>query len=83
MSEKLHTSLFFNNSVIIKTLSSDHYVYNLYTKFFKILEICKHFSDNPINESGNVPRITINGRSVTGRFSNFAAVKKQIRITAI
>ena len=31
-------------------------MYNLYTKFVKILEICKQFSENLINESGNVPR---------------------------
>ena len=31
-------------------------MYNLYTKFFKILEICKQFSENLVNESGNVPR---------------------------
>ena len=42
--------------VIIKTLSSIHRMYNLYTKFVKILEICKQFSENLVNESGNVPR---------------------------
>ena len=26
-------------------------MYNLYTKFVKILEICKQFSDNLVNES--------------------------------
>ena len=31
-------------------------MYNLYTKFVKILEICKQFSENLVNESGNVPR---------------------------
>ena len=30
-------------------------MYNLYTKFVKILEICKQFSENLVNESGNVP----------------------------
>ena len=29
---------------------------NLYAKFVKILEICKQFSENLVNESGNVPR---------------------------
>ena len=31
-------------------------MYNLYTKFIKILEISKQFSENLVNESGNVPR---------------------------
>ncbi len=31
-------------------------MYNLYTKFVKILEICKQFSENLVSESGNVPR---------------------------
>ena len=29
---------------------------NLYTKFVKILEICKQFSHNLVNEQGNIPR---------------------------
>ncbi len=52
MSKKLHISLIFNNLVAIKTLSSNHRMYNLYIKFVKILEICKQFSDNLVNESG-------------------------------
>ena len=31
-------------------------MYNLYTKLFKILEISKYFSENIVNELGNVPR---------------------------
>ena len=49
-------SLFFSNLVVFKTLSSNHLMYNLYTKFVKILEICKQFSENLVSESGNVPR---------------------------
>ena len=30
-------------------------MYNLYTKIVKRLEICKQFSENLVNESGNVP----------------------------
>ena len=41
MSKKLHISLIFSNLATIKTLSSNHRMYNLYTKFVKILEICK------------------------------------------
>ena len=56
MSKKLHISLIFSNLVVFKTLSSNHRMHNLYTKFVKILEICKQFSENLVNENGNVPR---------------------------
>ena len=56
MGKELYMSLIFSNLVVIKTLSSTHRMYNLYTKFVKILEICKQFSENLVNESGNVPR---------------------------
>ena len=56
MSKKLYISLIFSNLVIFKTLSSNHRMYNLYTKLVKILEIRKQFSENLINESGNVSR---------------------------
>ena len=42
-------SLIFSNLVVIKTLSSNHRMYNLYAKFVKILEICKQFSENLVN----------------------------------
>lgn len=29
---------------------------NLYAKFVKILEICKNFSENLVNEKGNIRR---------------------------
>ena len=54
MSKKLYISLIFSNLVVIKTLSSNHRMHNLYTKFVKILEICKQFSENLVNESGNI-----------------------------
>ena len=44
MSKKLYISLIFSNLVVIKKLSSNHRMHNLYTKFVKILEICKQFS---------------------------------------
>ena len=49
-------SLIFSNLVVIKTLSSNHRMYNLYTKIVKILEICKQFSENLVRESGNFTR---------------------------
>ena len=44
-------------------------MYNLYTKFVKILEICKQFSENLVNESGNVPR-----RGLVPKFSDLEVV---------
>ena len=69
MSKRLYMSLIFSNLVMIKTLSSNHRMYNLYTKFVKILEICKQFSENLVNESGNVPR-----RSPVPKFSYLEVV---------
>ena len=46
----------YTNLVAIKTLSPNHRMYNLYTKFVKILEICKQLSEKLTNESGNVPQ---------------------------
>ena len=40
--------------VMFKTLSSNHGMYNLYTKIVKILEVCKQFSENLVNAFGNV-----------------------------
>ena len=31
-------------------------MYNLYTKFVKILEICKQYFKKLVNELGNIPR---------------------------
>ena len=36
MSKKLYISLIFSNLVVIKKLSSNHRMHNLYTKFVKI-----------------------------------------------
>ena len=69
MSKKLCVSLIFSNLVVANTLSSNHRMYNLYTKFVKILEICKQFSENLVNESGNVPR-----RGPVPKFSDLEVV---------
>lgn len=39
-----------------KSLSFNHCMYNFYTKFVKILEICKQYSKNLVNENGNISR---------------------------
>ena len=49
MSKKLFISLIFSNLVVLKTLSSNHRMYNLYTKFVKILDIyILHNSTSPL-----------------------------------
>ena len=52
----MHISLIFNNLAMTKKLSYHQYMYNLYSKFIKILEICKQFSQDLVNEAGNIPR---------------------------
>ena len=69
MSKKSYISLIFSNSVVFKTLSSNHRMNNLYAKFVKILEICKQFSENLVNESGNVPH-----RGPVPKFSDLEVV---------
>ena len=69
MSKRLYISMFFSNLVVFKTFSSNHRMYNLYTKFVEILEICKQFSENLVNESGNVPR-----RGPVPKFSDLEVV---------
>ena len=44
-------------------------MHNLYTKFVKILGICKQFSNNLVNEQGNIPR-----RGPVPRFSDLEIV---------
>lgn len=57
MLRKLHTSLNFNILVVLKLLNTNHRIYNSYTKFAKILEICKqfpyHIVNHPVNDKGN------------------------------
>lgn len=65
MSKKLYVLLIFRNLVVFKTLSSNQRMYNLYTKLVKILEVCKQFSVNLVNELSNVSR-----RGNVSKFSN-------------
>ena len=50
-------------------------MYNLYTKFIKILEICKQFSENLVNELGNVPR-----RGSIPKFSDLEVVALSLTV---
>ena len=61
--------------MVSKTLSSSHRMYNLYTKFIKILEICKQFSENLVNELGNVPR-----RGSIPKFSDLEVVALSLTV---
>ena len=56
MHKKLRMSLNFSKLAVAKLITSNHHMHNLYTKFIKILGICKQFSNNLVNEQGNVPR---------------------------
>ena len=56
MFEKLCISLIFINLVFSESLSLNHRMHNLYTKFVRILDICKQFSHNLVNEHGNIVR---------------------------
>ena len=69
MIKKLCISLIFSNLVAPKLLNINHRMHNLYTKFVKILEICKEFSENLVNEHGNIPR-----RGQVPKFSDLEVV---------
>lgn len=69
MFKKLCISLIFSNLVVTKLLSSNHRMHNLYTKFVKIFEIYKQFSNKFVNEAGNIPR-----RGPVPKFSDLEVV---------
>ena len=46
--------MIFINLMLSKPLNLNHRMHNLYTKFVRILEICKQFSHNLVNEQGNI-----------------------------
>ena len=53
MFKKLHISLIYSNLVVIKSLNSNHRMHNLYANIVKILDVCKRFSTELVNELGN------------------------------
>ena len=70
MEKKLCISLIFSNCVVSKhKVIIFHAMHNLYANFVKILEICKNFSINLVNELGNIPR-----PGVVPRFSDLEVV---------
>ena len=56
MIQKLHMSLIFSNLVASNIKLYNRIMCNLYAKYVKILEICKQFSENLVNDKGNVRR---------------------------
>jgi len=42
--------------VVIKTLNSNHRMHNLYANFVRILEVCNQYSQDLVNDKGNMPR---------------------------
>lgn len=48
--------MIFSYLVMEELLSSNYRMHNLYTRFVKIYEICKQFSNIFMNEKGNIPR---------------------------
>ncbi len=70
--------LIFSNLVVSKLLSTIIVdMRNFVTKFRKILEICKQFAGNQVNEKGNVPR-----RGVVPTFSDLEVVALSITAEA-
>ena len=71
--EKLYIQEFICNLVLLNTLSYKISMHNLYTNFVKILDICKLFSKDLVNEQGNIPR-----PGVVPRFSDLEIVSLSI-----
>lgn len=77
MKEKLYIQEFICNLVLLNTLSYKISMHNLYTNFVKILDICKLFSKDLVNEQGNIPR-----PGVVPRFSDLEIVSLSGKISA-
>ena len=56
MYKKLHILLIISILVVTKLLIYIQHMHNLHTIFAKFLEICKHFSNDLVNDSGNITR---------------------------
>ena len=52
----MRISLIFSNLVVIKQYISNYRMHNLFANFVKMLDVCKNFSVNLVNELGNMPR---------------------------
>lgn len=73
----MHLVDFFSNFVVSNQHSYLSLVlHNLYANLLKILEICKDFSKDLVNERGNLPR-----RGVVPRFSDLEVIS--LSLTAV
>ena len=78
MLKKLHISLIFSTLAVSNPLSTIIIdMHNFVAKFGKILEICKKFAGNRVNEKGNIPR-----RGVVPTFSDIEVVALSITAEA-
>lgn len=70
MNKKLYNSLKFSILAVEKTVKIIFSImYNFAVKFAKILETCKKFSTNLVNDFGNAPR-----RGVVPKFSDLEVI---------
>ena len=70
MKKKLYILQIFSNFVIeIKKQLHQSDMDNFFAKFGKILDVCKHFSKDLVNEHGNMPR-----RGVVPKFSDLEVI---------
>ena len=70
MLKKLYISQIISNLVVSKSLGTIIIaMHNFVTKFREILDICKRFAENRVNERGNIPR-----RGVVPTFSDVEVV---------
>lgn len=54
--KKLHISLIFSNLAVKITTTKITAMHNLFANFVKILEVCKFFAQDFVNDKGNMPR---------------------------
>lgn len=76
--KKLHISLIFSNlEVKIKTLNYISLMYNFIAKFYIILDVCKSFAKNQVNDKGNMTR-----PGVVPKFSDLEVIALSITAEA-
>ena len=76
--KKLHISLIFSNlEVKTKTLNYISLMHNFIAKFYKILDVCKSFAKNQVNDRGNITR-----PGVVPKFSDLEVIALSITAEA-
>ena len=69
MRKKLRMLLIISILEVTKLLIQSQHMHNFHTIFARFLEICKHFSNDLVNEAGNIKR-----RGVVPRFSDLEVI---------